>query len=156
MRNSVTAPGCPFRSSDTSAPMKKKTFLSALLLPLVLAGCNSLQKKEALLVAAGFKTVVPATPIQVQKLHAAPQGKMLTLRKDGKTLFVFADAKRNHLLIGTQRQYQAYQQLRLEKQLAGEKLAAAALNADANIDWNDWGGLEAPYWGPTFNDPVPQ
>ena len=137
--------------------MGKKTFLSTLLLPsFLLAGCNSLGKKEGLLAAAGFRTVVPATPDQTAKLKAAPQGRILTIRRNGKTLFVFADARRNHLLIGTQREYRSYQQLRLEKQLTGEKLAAAALNADANIDWNDWGGLEAPYWGPEFNDPAPR
>jgi len=122
--------------------------LPLLLLPFLIAGCNTLQQKEDLLSAAGFRTVVPSTPAQIARLKSLPQGRVTTVSKKGKTLFLFADASNNRLLAGTQSQYQKYQQLRLQKNLVEDKEATAALNADANAEWASWGGLDAPLWGP--------
>lgn len=121
-------------------------FLTALLL----TGCNSLQHKEALMSAAGFRTVVPSTPAQIAHLRSMKQGAMTPVLKKGKTFFVFPDVAGNRLLIGNQSQYTAYQQLRLKNQLAEDKLATASLNADANAEWAAWGGLDMPLWGPGF------
>jgi len=128
-----------------------KKFFPFLFLTLLITGCHSLQQKEQLLTAAGFRSVTPSTTAQATHLASLPQGHITPISKNGQTLFFLADAKRNCLFIGTQSEYQAYQQLRLTQQLSQDKLATAALNADATAEWNAWGGLEGPLWGPGFN-----
>ena len=93
-----------------------KKFLPVFLI-LLIPGCNSLQKKEQLLGAAGFRSVTPSTPAQIAKLKSLPQGHLTPITKNGKTLFVLADAKQNRLFVGNQSQYQAYKQMRLKKKM---------------------------------------
>jgi hypothetical protein len=120
------------------------------LLPILcLSGCGSLHQKEQFMSAAGFRTVVPSTPAQIAQLKSLPQGKVLPVVKNGKTLFLFADAGNNCLMIGTQRQYQTNQQYAVQYKVQQEKLNAAALNADGD-EWGAWGGMGGPFWGPCF------
>ena len=88
--------------------------LPLLLATLVLSGCSSGQNKETLLGAAGFRTIVPTTPKQITKVKSLPQLKVLPINKKGQTYFIFADASRNMLLIGNQKQYTQYQQYALQ------------------------------------------
>ena len=114
---------------------------------LLLAGCAS-QSKETLLSAAGFRTVVPTTPSQIAQLKSMPQYKIIPVSKNGKTVFMYADAARNSLLVGTQKQYQQFQQYNLQYKIQESKEDAAALNADA-AEWGGWGGMDG-FWGPGF------
>ncbi len=127
-----------------------KKLLPILLFSLLLTGCNSLQKKEQLLSAAGFRTVTPSSSAQMAHLKSLPQGHLTPISKNGKTLFLLADAKNNRLLIGNQTQYQAYEQLSLNQQIARDQRATKDLNADATSEWNDWGGLNALFYSPSF------
>lgn len=126
-----------------------------LLLPSLLAGllfvtgCAS-QSKVTLLTAAGFRTVVPNTPSQIAQLKTMPQRKVIPVVKKGKTAFLYADAASNVLLIGNQRQYTQFQQYNLQYKIQQDKEATAALNADANAEWDAWGGMDGPLWGPCF------
>src|ERR1700737_1649394 len=117
------------------------------LLPLAV-GCASTQteNKENLLIAAGFKVIVPSTASQQQKLQALPPGKVTLVQKDGRTYSVFPDAANNQAYVGGPTQYQAYKQLRLENKLANENLEAAEMNQDASMDWGTWGGWGGPGW----------
>jgi hypothetical protein len=127
-----------------------KTPLSLLILSaILLTGCAS-QSKVTLLSAAGFRTVVPNTPSQISQLKSMPQRKVIPVVKKGKTVFLYADAANNSLLIGNQKQYQQFQQYNLQYKIQQDKEAAAALNADANAEWGAWGGLDGPFWGPCF------
>jgi hypothetical protein len=127
-----------------------KTPLSLLILcAILLTGCAS-QSKVTLLSAAGFRTVVPNTPAQISQLKSMPQRKVIPVVKKGKTVFLYADAANNSLLIGNQKQYQQFQQYNLQYKIQQDKEAAAALNADANAEWGAWGGLDGPFWGPCF------
>jgi hypothetical protein len=109
------------------------------------AGCASMetQNKENLLIAAGFKVIVPTTAAHKQKLLALPAGKVTLVQRGGKTYYVFPDAANNQAYVGGPKQYQAYKQLRLENKLANENLEAAELEQDAS--WDAWGGWGA--WG---------
>jgi len=49
--------------------------------------------------------------------------------------FVFPDPAKNVLYVGHEPEYQKYQKLRLENQLAQEELNTAQMNAD----WGPWG-----------------
>ncbi len=122
----------------------------AFLCTLLLSSCHSLQKKEQLLTTAGFRTISPATAAQAAHLKSLPQGHIIPVQKQGKTLFLLADAKQNRLLIGNQSEYQAYKKLRLQHQLSEDQAATADLNADSSLEWNTWGGLDSPLWSPEF------
>lgn len=114
---------------------------------LLLTGCAS-HSKETLLSAAGFRTIVPSTPAQIAQLKSMPQYKVIPVSKNGKTVFMYADAARNSLLVGTQKQYQQFQQYHLQYKIQEDKEDAAALNADA-AEWGSWGGMDG-FWGPGF------
>jgi hypothetical protein len=111
-------------------------------------GCTTTQtqNKENLLVAAGFKVIVPHTAAQQQKLQALPPDHVTLVQKAGKTYYVFPDAANNQAYVGGPTQYQAYKQLRLANKLANENLEAAEINQDASMDWGTWGGWGGPGW----------
>ena len=118
--------------------------IGAFALLAVAVGCTSMQtqNKENLLIARGFKVIVPHTAAQQQKLQALPPDHVTLVQKDGKTYYVFPDAANNQAYVGGPKQYQAYKQLRLENKLANDNLEAAEINQDASMDWGSWGG-----WG---------
>lgn len=119
-----------------------------LLGAALLAGCSTGQNKERLLSASGFRTVVPTSQKQITQLKTLPQLQVIPVTKKGKTIFMFADSKRNLLLIGNQKQYQQYQQYSLQYHIQEDKVEAASLNADAS-EWGEWGGMGG-FWGPGF------
>src|SRR6059058_2808250 len=117
----------------------------------VLAGCastsTSTQNKESMLVASGFKTIIPKTAAQQQKLQNLPPGKVTMIQKKGKTYYIFPDPTNNRAYVGGPRQYQAYQQLRAENKLTREDLETAEMYQDSEMQWSLWGGGEG-VWGP--------
>jgi len=119
------------------------SLIAAFGLLALAMGCagTQTQTKENLLIAAGFKVIVPRTAAQQQKLQSLPADKVTLVQKDGKTYYVFPDAANNQAYVGGPRQFQAYKQLRLENKLANDNLEAAELNQDASMNWAGWGGL---------------
>ena len=115
-----------------------------LTLALLCAGvsCSNMQSKENLLISAGFKVITPARPDQQAILQRLPAGKVTRITYKGKTYYVLPDLKNNQAYVGGPRQYQAYQQLRLARQLSNENLEAAQMNEMASLNWGGWGG-----WG---------
>jgi len=105
------------------------------------------QNRETMLVASGFKTVTPKTAAQQQKLQKLPPGKVTMINKKGKTYYIFPDPARNLAYVGGPKQYQEYQQLRMENKLAKEDLETAQMYQDSEMDWGGWGGWGAG-WGP--------
>jgi hypothetical protein len=124
------------------------SLIGAFALLVLALGCAGMQaqSKENLLIAAGFKTIVPKTAAQQQKLRALPPDKIATVQKGGKTYYVFADAANNRALVGGPKQYQSYQQLRLANNLANENLETAEMYQDASMNWGAWGGWGGPGW----------
>jgi hypothetical protein len=120
------------------------SLIAAFALLAMTVGCTSTQtqSKENLLIAAGFKVIVPHTAAQQQKLQALPPDKATVVQKDKKTYYVFPDAVNNQAYVGGPTQYKAYKQLRLANKLANENLEAAEMNQDASMDWGTWGGSE--------------
>lgn len=121
--------------------------IGAIALLALTVGCTGMQtqNKENLLIAAGFKVIVPSTAAQRQKLQTLPPDKVTLVQKSGKTYYVFPDAANNQAYVGGPKQYQAYKQLRLANKLANENLEAAEMNQDASMNWDAWGGWGA--WG---------
>jgi hypothetical protein len=122
--------------------------IGAIALLALAVGCTSTQtqNKENLLIAAGFKVIMPKTAAQQQKLQALPADKVTLVQKAGKTYYVFPDAANNQAYVGGPTQYQAYKQLRLANKLSNENLEAAEMNQDASMNWGTWGGWGAPGW----------
>jgi hypothetical protein len=119
---------------------------AAIALLVMLTGCASTQSTENMLVAAGFKAITPKTAAQEQRLKTLPPGKVTSVQRSGQTYYVFPDAANNQAYVGGPKQYQAYRQLRLQKQMADEKLETAEMNLESTMDWDDWGGWGG--WGP--------
>src|SRR5215469_18737600 len=96
------------------------SLIGALALLALAVGCASTQtqSKQDLLIAAGFKAVVPKTAAQQQKLRALPPDQVAMIQKGGQTYYVYPDAANNRALVGGPQQYQSYQQYRLAQHLS--------------------------------------
>ena len=124
--------------------------IGAIALLALAVGCGTMQTqtKENLLIAAGFKVIVPKTAAQQQLLQKLPAGKVTLVQRNGKTYYVFPDAANNQAYVGGPTQYQAYRQLRLANNLANENLEAAEMRQEASMmDWGGWGGWGGAGWG---------
>jgi hypothetical protein len=114
---------------------------------VLLLGCastqTSMQNKESMLAASGFKTITPKTAAQQQKLQNLPQGKVTMIQKKGKTYYIFPDPAHNLAYVGGPNQYQQYQQLRADNRLAKESLETADMYQDSEMQWSVCGGWDA-------------
>src|SRR6266481_5949402 len=119
---------------------------AAMAVVALSVGCTTTQtqtqNKENLLIAAGFKVIIPKTAVHQQKLQSLPAGKVSLVQKDGQIYYVFPDAPNNQAYVGGPQQYQTYKQLRLANQLSNENLEAAEMRQDAEMNLGGWGG-----WG---------
>jgi len=88
---------------------------------------------ESLLMSAGFRTRTPSTPRQQQHFKTLTPDKIMTVHRNGKTYYVYADPVQNQLYIGNQAQFQRYQQLRKANNLALEQEYSEAMG-----DWGAW------------------
>ena len=120
--------------------------IGATALLAFMAGCATTQTvtqdQRNMLVAACFKTISPKTPAQQQKLQQLQTGQVAQIQKNGRTYYIVADPPQNAVYVGGPTEYQAYQQMRAQRQLAQENLQTAAIYQDASMDWGRWGG-----WG---------
>jgi hypothetical protein len=67
---------------------------------------------ESQLSAAGFKVVPATTKEQQEHLKALTPGKISELQRTGTHFFVYPDAAKNQIYVGTPKEYAAYQRLR--------------------------------------------
>ena len=78
--------------------------IGAIALLALAVSCTMTQRetqhKEKLLIAAGFKVIVPRTAAQQQRLKALPADGVMLVQKDGKTYYVFPDAANNQAYVG--------------------------------------------------------
>ena len=123
--------------------MKKATLLacaiSAALLLNFVCGCASTRQTEDLLTAAGFKVHTATTASQQAQLKALPAHKVSTVQKDGKQYYVFPNAARNLYYVGQSAEYEQYQKLRAQEQLAEDQQLNAIDQSQVNFmvsgDW---------------------
>ena len=122
--------------------------IGAIVLLALAVGCTMTQRetqhKEKLLIAAGFKVIVPRNAAHERKLKALPSDRLTLVHKDGKTYYVFPDAANNQAYVGGPTQYQAYTQIRTAIQFRKESLEAAGFGEET--DWGTWGGWGGPGW----------
>jgi hypothetical protein len=111
------------------------TFYAAVLLTLV-SGCATTKQTEDLLSAAGFKAQPATTPEQQAHLKALPAHKVTSVQKDGKQFFVYPDVAHNVLYTGQSAQYQEYQKLLRQNQMAEEQVNPSE---QMQMNWSVWG-----------------
>lgn len=97
-----------------------------------------------MLAAAGFQQKTADTPKKQELLSSLPKNQLTLVTWKGQNYYVQPDAAASNMAwVGRAAEYQAYQQLRLAKQLSNENLMAAQMNQTSMYAW---GGA----WGPGF------
>jgi hypothetical protein len=89
--------------------------LIAFAVSALAVGCASTPPPpldESALSAAGFKVVFAKTPQQQEHLRSLQPGQITAMERNGTPFFVYPDAAKNKIYVGTQKEYQAYQRLR--------------------------------------------
>ena len=118
------------------------SILGALAFLALAVGCattgtgplsSAAARTESLLTSAGFKTKTPSTPRQQQHFKTLTPNKIMTVHRNGKTYYVYADPVQNQLYVGNPAQFQRYQQLRKANHLALEQEYSEAMG-----DWGAW------------------
>jgi hypothetical protein len=134
--------------------------LVTLVLSALAVGCVSTPPppappNESLLSAAGFKVVVAQTPQQQEHLRSLTPGQLTAMERNGTPFFVYPDAAKNQIYVGTQKEYQAYRRLRpdgggptpqdkLNAQHAADM--ASYLKQDAAMEKANTRDLSDPYY----------
>lgn len=117
--------------------------LAAIALVALAAGCaTSTVSEENLAVASGFKVITPVNAEQRAILAKLPKNQVSPINYQGKPYYVLPDALNNLVYVGGPAEFQAFQKLRIQKQLSNENLEAAQMNSMDAMDWGGWGG-----WG---------
>lgn len=120
----------------------------ALGIALITGGCATVRRHEAmdtemLLAAAGFIQRPADTEEKLTNLKAMPALKLVSHSKDGHIVYTYADPYSCRCLyVGGPQNYQEYQRLAVERQIARDKRIAAEQMRQAVMDWTLWG----PWW----------
>jgi hypothetical protein len=124
-------------------------FLIMLAGAILLAGCAGMgsANTEALLTAAGFRARTPQTPKQQQIYATLPPYQVERATVPGKGVFyVYKDEKSGMAYIGREQEYQRYQQLAIQQQIAQNQIAAAEMERAAAWQWYGAWGPRAFWW----------
>ena len=128
--------------------------LLALSLICLVGGCaenptERAQRLEPMLAAAGFKLHPADTAERRDSLKArTPLKVRYSVRDDGKVYYWFADpVVCQCLYVGSQSNYQKYEQIRLQQLAAEQAQAAASMNEDAALqEQTDFVTWPMPMW----------
>jgi hypothetical protein len=124
-------------------------FLTAAAGAILLAGCAGMgsSNTESLLSAAGFRVKTPQTPRQQQIYAALPPYQVERATVPGKGVFyVYKDEKAGVAYVGRGQEYQRYQQLAIQQQIAQNQIAAAEMEQQAALDWYGGFGFRRYWW----------
>jgi len=123
--------------------------LIAALPSLFFAGCASTGSANttSLLTAAGFRAHTPQTPKQQQIYAALPPYQVQRATVPGKGVFyVYKDQNAGLAYIGREAEYQRYQQLAVQQQIAQNYYMAAQMEQAAAWQWYGAWGPRAFWW----------
>jgi hypothetical protein len=115
--------------------------VAVVALLALLPGCATTTNTSTtdMLSAAGFKLVTADTPKKQEVLKTLPAGQLSLVTYKGKNFYVQPASTPNQAYVGTPKEYQAYQQLRLARQMSNDNLMAAQMNSMYTNQWNAWG-----------------
>jgi len=118
---------------------------AAALLVASCAGVGS-GNTTSLLSAAGFHVHTPQTPKQQQLYAALPSYKVERATVKGHVFYVYKDEKAGVAYIGREQEYQHYQQLAVQQQIAQDYYTAVAMDRAAAFGWYGAWGPRAFWW----------
>jgi hypothetical protein len=115
---------------------------------LVLAGCAEMGSGNttSLLTAAGFRARTPQTPKQQQLYAALPPYKVERATVKGHVFYVYKDEKAGVAYVGHEQEYQHYQQLAIQQQIAQDYYSAVAMDRAAAFGWYGAWGPRGMWW----------
>jgi hypothetical protein len=115
---------------------------------LLLWGCAEMQSANTtnLLSAAGFRARTPQTPKQQQLYAALPAYKVERATVQGHVFYVYKDEKAGVAYVGREQEYQRYQQLAIQQQIAQDYYTAVAMDRAAAFGWYGAWGPRAFWW----------
>jgi hypothetical protein len=115
---------------------------------LSIAGCAGVGSGNttSLLTAAGFRARTPQTPKQQQIYAALPPYKVERATVKGHVFYVYKDEKAGVAYVGREQEYQHYQQLAVQQQIAQDYYTAVAMDRAAAYGWYGAWGPRAFYW----------
>ena len=122
-----------------------RTIMTLLLLVFATGCASTTSSKPDMLAAAGFRLMSADTPQKQQVLATLQADKLTLITWKGKQFYV-EPAGNNQAYVGTPTEYQAYQQLRLAKQMSNDNLMAAQLNQQAMYGWGSTVGAWDVRW----------
>jgi hypothetical protein len=124
-------------------------FIATLTGTILLAGCASMGSGNttSLLTAAGFRARTPQTPKQQQIYAALPPYQVQRATVPGKGVFyVYKDQNAGLAYVGREAEYQRYQQLAIQQQIAQNQVMAAEMEQQAALDWYGGFGFRRVWW----------
>jgi hypothetical protein len=125
------------------------TIFAAAAAALFVTGCAETESANttSLLTAAGFRARTPQTPKQQQIYAALPPYQVERATVPGKGVFyVHKDEKAGLAYVGREQEYQRYQQLAIQQQIAQNYYMAAEMDRAAAWGWYGAWGPRAYWW----------
>ncbi|HEU0209725.1 MAG TPA: hypothetical protein VFQ78_12200 [Candidatus Udaeobacter sp.] len=115
---------------------------------LLMAGCAGMGSGNttSLLSAAGFHAHTPQTPKQQELYAAFPSYKVERATVKGHVFYVYKDEKAGVAYVGREQEYQRYQQLAIQQQIAQDYYTAVAMDRAAAFGWYGAWGPRAFWW----------
>src|SRR5437762_8273927 len=118
-----------------------RVLIATGVLTALVIGCSTIQERQSMLSAAGFKMVPADSPAKKASLNTLSAKKITPVQRDGTIYYTFPDPKNNVLYVGQEQQYHLYREIGRQKQMSEEQLNAAPLNNDGTWGfWEPWGG----------------
>jgi len=124
-------------------------FIATIAGAILSAGCANTGSANttSLLTAAGFRARTPQTPKQQQIYAALPPYQVERATVPGKGVFyVYKDANAGVAYVGREQEYQRYQQLAVQQQIAQNYYMAAQMEQAAAWQWYGAWGPRAFWW----------
>ena len=122
--------------------------LATAVTALFVAGCAGVGSGNttSLLSAAGFRTRTPQTPKQQQIYASLVPYQVQRATVNGRVFYVYKDEKAGVVYIGREQEYQQYQQLAIQQQIAQNYYTAVAMDRAAAYGWYGAWGPRAFWW----------
>jgi hypothetical protein len=107
-----------------------------------LTQCASMDasNQRSLLSASGFRVLTPSTARQKEVYATVESYKVFRGERDGKVFYAYKDEKNGVAYVGGESEYQRYQRLLVEQNIANQNMMAAQMQRDAAFGWyGAWG-----------------
>jgi hypothetical protein len=124
----------------------KIKYIFIILITACLVACAGMgsSNTKSLLSASGFSVKTPETAKQKEMYAAAESYKILRVTSKGKTFYAYKDEKTGTALIGDESNYQKFEKLAIEQNIARQQYQAAEMQREMAMGWY---GAYGPYRG---------